>query len=760
MIIDKDFQQTIEDSFLEYASYVAVDRALPDVRDMLKVGARQILYSQFKEKLTYDKPFKKAQKTVAAAMSLAYVHGDSSAYGTAIRMGKPFIYRYPLEDIQGAYGNPCAADNHSASRYVEMRSSELSKVFTEDINKNTINKWINNYDDTEKIPTVFCSKGYYNIVNGCSGIGVTLATSIPQFNLKEVNNALIKLLQNPNIDFNEIYCPPDYASGGIIINGNEVKESLCNGKGKSITIRAKINYNQNKHMLQILEIPAGVFTNTICSQIGQLIEENPECGIERLIDATKEDVDIRIYLNKKANPKKIEQLLYEKTSLQYHYGINMMMLDRGTTPKLFTWKEALQAHIDHEKEVYRRGFEYDLAKIEHRIHIIDGLLICLAQIDEVISVIKNSTSSSTASINLQHNFLLDEEQAKAVLAIKLASLAKLEVEKLEQEKINLTQEANRLKIILQNEKEFNQQLINGWNEVSKKFGDSRRTIVYDNYQDEQPPKIIKNLDVYITSKDKYVVKDKSKSKIKVYKKDKIKFIMSGTTEDNFYVFTNLGKCYKIAMESFMEENEGDIAKKLNYAENEHTVTIYNPFEQAKIVFFVTKLGMINKMEVEEFTKIKKEKTILTFKDEEHDELVSVLFGDGTEEIMLASKEGLGVHFDTQSLRALKAGSKGVLGMKVDINDEVVSATLITHNTTYIVSTISSAYVKRTTVDEFPVQGRGTKGRIVHKLNDEEQLVEIKSLTDDDKICYSENFGDIEIENIPKTGRNNKGAKIF
>ena len=377
MIIEKDFQKTIEDSFLEYASYVAIDRALPDARDMLKVGARQILYSQYKEKLTHDKPFKKAQKTVAAAMSLAYVHGDASAYGTAIRMGKPFIFRYPLEDIQGAYGNPSASDNHSASRYVEMRSSELAKVFTEDIDKNTIAKWVNNYDDTEKIPTVFCSKGFYNIVNGCSGIGVTLATSIPQFNLKEVNNALIKLLQNPNIELDEIYCSPDFSCGGIIINGKEVKESILNGKGKSITIRAKIDYNKNKHMLQVLEIPAGIFTNTICSQIGQLIEDEPECGIERLIDATKENVDIRIYLTKKADYKKVEKLLYEKTSLQYHYGINMMMLDKGAIPRLFTWREALQAHIDHEKEVYKRGFEFDLAKIEHRLHIIDGKINCL-----------------------------------------------------------------------------------------------------------------------------------------------------------------------------------------------------------------------------------------------------------------------------------------------------------------------------------------------------------------------------------------------
>ena len=346
------------------------------------------------------------------------------------------------------------------------------------------------------------------------------------------------------------------------------------------------------------------------------------------------------------------------------------------------------------------------------------------------------------------------------MAIKLASLAKLEVEKLEQEKINLTQEANRLKIILQNEKEFNQQLINGWEEVSKKFGDQRRTIVYDDYQDEKPPEVIKNIDIYINTKDKFIVKDKGKTKVRIYKKDKVKFIMSGNTKDNFYLFTNIGKCYQTSMESFTEETEGDIAEKLGYAKGEHTVGCYNPFQQAKVVFFVTKLGMFNKMDIEEFLKIKKSKTILGFKNEEHDEVVAVLFGDGDEEIMIATKNSLGVHFDTKTLRLLKAGSKGVLGIKMAIDDEVASAALITPNTTHIASTISSAYVKRTPIDEFPVQGRGTKGRIVHKLGDNEQLVDIIALAADDSICYSDNFGDIDIENIPETGRNNKGAKIF
>ena len=758
MIIEKDFQKTIEDSFLEYASYVAVDRALPDVRDMLKVGARQILYSQYKDKITADKPFKKAQKTVAAAMSLAYVHGDASAYGTAIRMGKPFIFRYPLEDIQGAYGNPSAADNHSASRYVEMRSSQLAKELTNDIEKNTISQWTDNYDDTEKIPSVFPSKGFYNIVNGVSGIGVTLATSIPQFNLIEVNNALIKLIQNPNISFEEIYCAPDYSCGGIIINGDEVKESLRNGKGKSAVIRSKIEYNKTKHMLQVVEIPFGIFTNTICTQIGQLIEENPNCGIDRLIDATKKEPDIRIYLNKKADVNEVLKLLYQKTSLQYHNGINMMMLDNGQVPKLFTWKEALQAHINHEKIVYRRGFEFDLAKIEKRIHIIDGLLICLAAIDEVISVIKNSSSTTEAAINLQKIFLLDEEQAKAVLAIKLASLARLEVEKLEQEKIKLTQEANRIKIILQNEKEFNQQLINGWNEVSKKFGDKRRTKIYDNLiEDEKPQKIIKDITIFINLYNDYIVKE-GKSKLKTFNRGKVKFIMNGTTQDHFYIFTDLGKCHYVNAEKLYENNKGKITDIINLEDNENIICSYNPKVEKSTIYVATRLGFIKRMNIDEILSIKKSKVYITL--QEHDKVADIIFNNGDENIALASQEGNIVVFDGSIITSTKTASKGVVGMKLKpLVDEVSSMTAISPNDKYLCTITSAGFIKRTNLEEYPVTTRGTKGRLACKLN-EDKLIEIKAINGEEEFYNFNTIGEVPLKDIPEGARVSRGIDIL
>ena len=754
----ENMEQIIKDCMIQYSGAVLQSRALVDVRDCLKPSARQIFYCMYTDKFTSNKPFKKTLKAIGSAARM-FIHGDSSCEGIIMRAGQPFAMRYPLIEVEGSEGNLTASGNWSAPRYTASRLSGINNYLFQDIEKNTISEWHDNYDDTEQYPAVLPSKSFYNIVNGTFGIGTGLAASIPQFNLIELNNILIKLLNNPNTPDDELIIMPDFATGAILLNGNEVKESLKCGSGASCKLRSVINWSESERCLIVTEIPYGVYTNTICGELEQIIESENNPGIERFNDLTGTEPLIKIYLNKKASYKEILSYLYKNTSLQYYFGINLTMLDNGRFPKVFTWKEALQAHIEHEKEVYRRGFEFDLAKIEHRIHIIDGLLICLAKIDEVISVIKNSSSTSAASLNLQRNFLLDEEQAKAVLAIKLASLAKLEVEKLEQEKINLTEEATRLKIILNNQKEFNQQLINGWNEVSKKFGDSRRTIVYNNYEDEKPQKLIKNLDIYINLHDKYIVKDRGKQKVKVYKKDRIVYSMSGTTEDNFYLFTNIGKCYKVAMESFLEETDGDVAKKLSYEENEHTIGYYNPFAQDKFVFFITKYGLIKKMETSEFLNIKKASSVITLN--EYDEVVTILFGNGEEEIIMASKQGLAVHFEGANIAAYKRSGKGVQGMKIEpLVGEIADAAIITSETAYIVTDTSDALIKKTPISEFPLQGRATKGRIAHKLNDGEVLVEIYGLNTDELMYYSENFGDIEVKNIPELGRDKKGSKIF
>ena len=301
-----------------------------------------------------------------------------------MRAGQPFSLRYPLVEIEGSYGNPMETGNWAAPRYTSSRLSSLAGLLFSDINKNTIDDWRDNYDDTEKYPAVLPSKGFYNIVNGTSGIGIAMSSSIPQFNIKDVNAALIKLLWNENIDDEELICLPDFATGGILLNKDEVIESLKNGQGKSCKLRSVIEYNEKEKCLIVKEIPYGVYTNTICGQIEKLIQEN--CGIDRFNDLTGKEVCIKIYLSKGARPESVLKKLYKETSLQYHYTINFTMLDEGKYPKVFTWKEALQAYLNHSKIIYRRGYEFDLNKIENRIHIIEGFFIALANIDEVVDI--------------------------------------------------------------------------------------------------------------------------------------------------------------------------------------------------------------------------------------------------------------------------------------------------------------------------------------------------------------------------------------
>ena len=443
-----EMQDIIRESMVQYAGAVLQSRALVDVRDCLKPSARQIFYCLYTDKFLPNKPFKKTLKAIGSAARM-YIHGDSSCEGVIMRAGQPFAMRYPLIEVEGNEGNLMQSGNYAAPRYTASRLSEMSVAMFKDIDKETINDWRDNYDDTEQYPSVLPSKGFYNIVNGTMGIGIGAASSIPQFNLKEVNKALETLLLNPNCSFDDIYCAPDFATGAILLNENEIKDSLKNGTGKACKLRSVVEFDQKERCFIITEIPYSVYTNTICGELEEILSDelnNP--GIDRFNDLTGEKPLIKIYLTKKAVPNRVLKYLYKNTSLQYHYGINMTMLDEGRFPKVFGWREALQAYIDHEKVVYRRGFEYDLRKIEERIHIIDGLLICLASIDEVIQTIKESNSTADARTNLISKYLLDESQAKAVLAMRLSSLAKLEVKKLENEKIDLCNSAEMISEIL------------------------------------------------------------------------------------------------------------------------------------------------------------------------------------------------------------------------------------------------------------------------------------------------------------------------
>lgn len=760
----------IEDSFSQYSAAVLQSRALVDVRDCIKPSARQIFYCMYTDKFRDDKPFKKTLKAIGSAMRM-YIHGDSSCEGVIMRAGQPFSMRYPLIEVEGSYGNLIESGNWAAPRYTSSRLSSISNYLFSDIDKNTIAEWHDNYDDTEKYPTVLPTKGYYNIVNGNFGLGVGAAASIPAFNLKEVNNAMCKLLENPEVDFSEIYCAPDFATGGILLNEDEVKESLKNGKGKSCKLRAVVEYDSDENCLVVKEIPYGVYTNTICAELENILNNQEKCGIERFNDLTGKQPYIKIYLTKKANPAQVLRMLYKNTSLQSHFGINMTMLENGRFPKVFGWKEALQSHITHEKQVYRKGFEFDLIKIKERVHIIDGILIALANIDEVVEVIKKSSSTLEASVRLQENFLLSEKQAKAVLEVKLSRLAHLEVAKLQKEKADLEREQERLNNILSDEKLLNKELIDGWNKISLKYGDERRTKIMNVEGDEEEePVEKKQMVVYLTNFNNiYAYEDSSLisqrrggvgTKLKLSDGEFVKQTIVETNYNNLLAFSNFGKVYSLVLDKIELNTKTSLGVLLELADGEVISTLVSDEGKSgsDYILFITKNGLVKKTSLNEY-RIKKSAGVSAIKLKSGDEIKKVFLINSSNKLGIVTKDGYFTFFSTGEINSTGRVTSGVKGINLKSSDEVRDAVIINEQTREIISITKNGYVKKTSLQEFSEGSRANRGVIAHKLDDNDEVVAIGSTEQESKeIIVSSNNSTIrfKLEEVPTSGRNTIG----
>ena len=764
-----NMKDIISESFKQYAGAVLQSRALVDVRDCLKPSARQIFYCLNTDKFTASKPFKKTLKCIGSAMRL-YIHGDASCEGVIMRAGQPFAMRYPLVEVEGSYGNLIESGNWAASRYTSSRLSKISDCLFLDMGKNTISEWRDNYDDTEKYPAVLPSKGFYNIVNGTVGIGVGAASSIPAFNLTEVNNALIKLLQNPDVDFDEIYCAPDFATGAILLNEGEVKESLKNGVGKSCKLRSVIEYDSDENCLVVKEIPYGVYTNTICGELEAIINSGEPTGIERFNDLTGEYPNIKIYLTKRANPSQVLRYLYKNTSLQSHFGINMTMLEDGRFPKVFGWKEALSAHIEHEKIVYRKGFLYDLNKMEDRIHILDGMLIALASIDEVVDTIKKAKTTFEASENLQKNFLLDEVQAKAVLEIKLSRLARLEVEKIEDEKCKLSIEVDRIKEILNNETLFNNEIINGWKEVSSKYGDARRTQIMDiESEDDDEPIETKNFVICVTNHNNLYAYEESSlitqkrggkgNKVKLEKTEFIKQTFTETNSNNVLVFSDCGKVYNLPLKDIEPNTKINISSLIKIDSNENVTKIVSIQNEQELVF-VTENGQVKRTKISEYN-FKRTDGVMALKlKDSSDKLVQVFPCNQNDEIGIGTKNGYFCRFFISEIPCTGRVTSGVKGIKLKKEDSVIDAIRLDKNITEIATITKMGYIKRTFLDEFSLGSRGNVGTICHKLEDD-NLVKIAGVTKESKefiVSNDTNFIKININEISTNSKNTIGKK--
>lgn len=763
-----DLKNIVAENFTRYAGNVILDRAICDVRDMLKPSARMLMYSQVHiTKNIPSKPFVKSARVVGDCLGHYYTHGDSSCYGTYMRMAKPFAMRYPLEDCQGNSGTITQTGDEAAARYTELRLSELSSYLFSDIDKDTISDWYDNFDETDKYPKILPSKGFYNIVNGSTGIGVSLSASIPQFNINDINNALITLINDPTATIEIL---PDFATGGILINPDAVKESLKIGTGAACKLRSVVEYDNKQKAFLVKELPYGVYTNTISEEIAALVEKDPNCGIEGINDGSGKTPDYMIYLSKKASPEKVLKLLFKETSLQSYYTINMnVLVDNGRTPKTLGLKEMLLAHIDHEKVVYRRGFEFDLKKIEDRIHIIDGLLVCIANIDEVVQIIKTSSSTAAAGQKLKEKFLLDDVQTKAVLDMRLARLANLEVKKLTDERTNLLNDAENIKNILNNKELFNKELINGWRQVAKKFGDTRRTQILDIEKEDGEVVEEKQLSLSFTNKGAVFVTETSSlysqrrngvgTKLKLDKNEFLVDNIIGKNTDTILFFTNKGNYYHMRIGEFSLNEKQYLSNyfTINSYETLTAAVTVKPNNMDKFIIFITKKGIIKKSSLNEYN-LKRNTGATAIKLDNEDEIISIII-TVDERVGILSKAGQFIMVETKNIKPIGRVTRGVIGMKLNPGDEIVSARAIQKNSTQLFTISHDGYGKITDLTEFSVTNTNTKGV---KIQRSEEMSDFLPIKDHSDILINSNTTQIRIkyDDIPNLSRGAQGNKLI
>ena len=684
MIKNVDFQRTTEDAFLKYAASVAQERAIPDVRDMLKIGLRQGLYAQYTNKLTHKDKFQKAQKSVAAAMTQSYVHGDVAMYDTFIRVSRPWTAHYPLEEVQGSYGNPSSPDSHAAARYVEMRTSEITDFLFTGLKKNAINEWYWNYDDSEQIPSVFPSIGYWNIVNGCSGIAVAMATSVPQFNLKEVNDALIKIIRDPNVTFDQIYCAPDFATGGTITNAAEVKESLKHGRGKSVRLRATLKYFPSENMIQATELPYSVFTNTVINQLAELTQEDPDYGIDKVIDHTKKEADIRIYLSKGQNPQKMIAKLYHDTSLENHFAINMVLLDKGRFPKVFGWREACDAYITHIRECKRNMVKFELDKAEARLNVVEGLLIAVANIDEIVAIIRASDSPSEAAEALIKRFGFNKPQVEAILAMKLSSLTRIDGVKLNSEKEELTRFIADQKHLLSSPQDLDKTLIDALNAVSAQFRDQRRTKVTNVLGDEEEPEEIEEKDIAVLAygNERYGHTIKLvEMPIKGKGLSKPSKIIYTTNLGSLTLITHTGRMYNASLSKLKFNKEYKLSEVFEIT-GEHPRLLIDTmsFNAYNSITCITHNGFIKKSHTSEYLARSKKGTVV-IKLEDKDYIVAVIMSsDDDDKVVIIGNNDYYNCYPLKDIGYTGRTTKGVKAIKLEKDGYVKEAKWVGDNT--------------------------------------------------------------------------------
>ena len=788
-IQEVDLQKTMEQSYIEYAMSVIASRALPDVRDGLKPVQRRVLYSMIELNNGPDKPHRKSARIVGDTMGKYHPHGDSSIYGALVNMAQEWSTRYPLVDGHGNFGS-VDGDGAAAMRYTEARLSKISMELLADINKNTVD-FVPNFDETEKEPTVLPSRYPNLLVNGTQGIAVGMATNIPPHNLREVIQAVVKMIDNKvqedrDTDIEEllpIVKGPDFPTGGIILGTRGVEEAYRTGRGK-IRVRGVTSIESmpnGKSRIIVSELPYMVNKARLIEKIAELVKDKKIDGITDLRDESdREGMRICIELRKDANANVIMNQLYKHTQIQDSFGVIMLALVNNE-PKVMNLKDILTYYIMHQEDVVTRRTQYDLNKAEERDHILQGLLIALDNIDEVIQIIRSSENTQVAKDRLIQRFKLTDVQAQAIVDMRLRALTGLERSKLEQEHADLLEKIKEFKAILADKKLLLGVIKEEILIISEKYGDDRRTkFGYDEYDIDMEDLIPReNTVIAMTSLgyikrmtvDNFKTQNRGGRGIKgmsTIDDDYIEDLLMTTTHHYLMFFTNYGRVYRLKAYEIPEA--GRTARgtaiinllQLTPGEKISAMIPISEYEEGKNLFMITKNGITKKTPVIEFSNVRKT-GLAAINLREDDELIEVKTTDADSEIFLVTKYGMCIRFKETDVRAMGRTAMGVIGMNLEDGDEIVGMQLNTQGDSLLIVS-EKGMGKRTRMDEFSVQKRGGKGVKCYKIADKTgNVIGVKAVNDSHEIMMITTEGiiiQLRMEDISMIGRNTSGVKMI
>ena len=783
-----DLKKTMETSYIDYAMSVIASRALPDVRDGLKPVQRRVLYSMIELNNGPDKPHRKSARIVGDTMGKYHPHGDSSIYGALVNMAQDWSTRYPLVDGHGNFGS-VDGDGAAAMRYTEARLSRISMELLADINKNTVD-FIPNFDETEKEPTVLPSRYPNLLVNGTTGIAVGMATNIPPHNLREAIAAVVKLIENQVEEdrdttieeLMQIVKGPDFPTGGMILGTSGINEAYRTGRGK-IRVRAVTEIepmDNGKNRIVVTELPYLVNKARLIEKIAELVRDKRVTGITDLRDESdRQGMRICIELRRDANPNVILNQLYKHTQLQDTFGVIMLALV-DNQPKVLNLHELLNYYLDHQKDVVTRRTKYDLNKAEERAHILQGLLIALDHIDEVISIIRGSRTTAEAKEKLMARFALSDAQAQAIVDMRLRALTGLEREKIEGEYQELMAKIAELKAILADEKKLLGVIREEILAVSAKYGDDRRTVIgYDAY-DISTEDLIPETNTVITMTSLGYIKRMNSENfhaqhrggrgikgMETIEQDYIKELFMTTSHHYLLFLTNLGRMYRLKAYEIPEASRtsrGTAIINLLQLQPEEKISAVIPvseFDESKYLLMATRNGIIKKTSIAEYANIRKT-GIIAINLRDDDELIDVSIADNTEDAFLVTKKGQCIRFHTKHVRHTGRSSMGVKGISLNEGDSVIGMQLDTQGRCLLFAS-ANGLGKRTEMEEFTPQNRGGKGIRCYKITDKTgDLIGVKAVNDEDEIMMITTEGIIirmEVSDISVIGRSTSGVKL-